>query len=149
MIKDDGTDRSMVNPIAKTIWNYTRLYMPHLVYPEPDIKDDEITQIKSLVNVISSDFYRMFRGINKSLEDQNYGHKISADKSWVRLCAPFKKRLGGGHRVKKIEMSDEWQVMAFPSDANATTNYGQEYEYIKNRNTNQWRSLDNQLWCSR
>ncbi len=130
--KDDGNDRQMVNPIAKTIWNHTRLYLPHLVYPEPNNLDQNaMQQIKSLLHVIGSDFYRNFRGINKSLEDQKFGYRISKNKSWIRLNSPDKKRIGGGHRVKKIEMSDEWQEMAFPTDNNATSIYGQEYDYTK------------------
>ncbi len=127
---EDSDARHRISPLAKTIWNYAKMYTPQLIYPEPDNEtENTIEQILSLYHVLGSDFYRGIRGINKSLEDQQFGAFISTSKSWLRLNSPNKKRLGGGHRVQKIEMSDEWQNMAYPSNNNATTNYGQEYDY--------------------
>jgi hypothetical protein len=125
----DADARHRVSPIAKTIWNFAKMHTPELIYPEPGQENQSLTkQVLSLFNVFGTDLYRSARGINKSLEDQKFGAFVT-DKSWVRLSTPNKKRYGGGHRVKKIELSDEWQAMAYPSDNNAGASYGQEYSY--------------------
>jgi hypothetical protein len=46
----------------------------------------------------------------------------------VRLCSPSKKKLGGGSRVKRIDISDDWANMSETSGATTAT-YSQVYDY--------------------
>ncbi|MFT3981669.1 MAG: PA14 domain-containing protein [Ferruginibacter sp.] len=53
--------------------------------------------------------------------------EIISSKSFVRLNSPSYKKLGGGHRVKKVELFDNWKKMT--DGAQGQSVYGKEYEY--------------------
>lgn len=56
----------------------------------------------------------------------NWADRIDLDKSYIRLNSFDGVKYGGGLRVKKIEITDNWSSMA--SGENSAT-YGQEYDY--------------------
>lgn len=121
----------MVNPIARTIWNYSRLNLPHLVnpYSNDDAKDLKF-QLFGLMPLIA-DLRSMVEGYNKTLEDRNFGESVIVNKSWIRFNVPDKKKYGGGHRVKKITTSDNWSIMGAGNTSVSDFEYGQEYHYNK------------------
>jgi hypothetical protein len=119
-----------VNPISKAAWHFARSNAPQMVYnhqyPEtPGIKGF-ITKlydagfVKPLVQTIL--------GANGYLKDSDCGKLVKNNKSFIRLLNPNRKKLGGGLRVSKIEMSDEWDAM-MTAGGNNTQTYGQEYQY--------------------
>lgn len=56
--------------------------------------------------------------------------QIQAQPSWIRLNAPTKHKYGGGHRVKKISITDNWNQMSLDQSATPMTySYGMEYSY--------------------
>lgn len=60
--------------------------------------------------------------------DNNRGREILIGRSWVRLNRPDGNKLGGGNRVNRIEMSDEWEGMT--GITGSSSSYGQEYSYV-------------------
>lgn len=140
-LKDHGGGTS-VNPVVKTAIQYGRLYMPKKVWTNSlTTSVAQSTHIEGssglgrelLDAVINSDYIKNIRdaivGPDQSLYDfYNVGRSFVAGKSWFRFVNPNKHKLGGGLRVKKIEMTDEWGAMTNSSDSQ-TTSYGQEYNY--------------------
>jgi hypothetical protein len=115
-----------INPIAKAAWNFTKLYRPTIAYNTPSATDNGIVQVCKAILSVSGSIIQMFEGMDLNMWKRQCSKKFSLDKSYIRLYSPENKKLGGGIRVKKIRMSDEWQVMG---GGNKTSEYGQEYDY--------------------
>jgi hypothetical protein len=138
-----------INPILRTAIQYARIYMPKKAYAKDigsiaqgdNIEGSSSFGLSVINALIGSDFTSNIKdailGPNAALYAHPYhvGKEFVTNKSWVRLLNPSKKKLGGGCRVKKIEMSDEWQSMTGSPSASETTSYGQEYDYTLSDNT--------------
>lgn len=120
-----------VNPISKAGWYFARKYLPKQSYNLPPYTSGSV---KDIVNQLKNDFgaiTEIFSGPNKKLRDEKFvAKKCIKDKSWIRLLEPSGTKLGGGIRVKKIEMLDVWDKMVGQDDNELyKQSYGQEYEY--------------------
>lgn len=118
------------NPITKAAIQFGRLYLNEYVNDiniAPDGNDTEdglLDFASALVNSIAS-FSEFFISPNLKIWSMNRGRKIVMNKSWIRLVDPTGRKLGGGHRVKRVLMYDNWNGMT----GEGTFNYGQEYFY--------------------
>jgi hypothetical protein len=128
--KDGGfTGSDQVNPIAKSGWGYGRTYLNRFVYGGGDeVSAGFVSIVKNLVHSIGS-MAEIFTGPNRALELKHCADKFDKARSWIRLENPIGKKLGGGLRVKKIELSDNWDVMNDESNPIYGEMYGQEYTY--------------------
>ena len=132
-LKIDGLINSSrpVNPIAKSGWGFGRTYLNRAVY---SLGGDEtnksfIAIVKDLVGSIKS-MTEIFKGPNAVLERKRCARYFDTQRSWIRLENPNGKKLGGGLRVKKIELSDNWDVMNIvEGNAIYKEKYGQDYSY--------------------
>jgi hypothetical protein len=121
-----------VNPISKAGWYFGRANLNKLVYGlDLDIGDD-IESIARALNRSIESVSEIFTGPNGRLRDEFFiARRFIPAKSWIRLQHPGNK-LGGGVRVKKVVMVDNWNVMLNVPDADKqyyTNSYGQEYKY--------------------
>jgi len=125
-----------VNPICKAAWQMGRVQFPQLVWdattaPGGGVKD----VVKALVN--SNIAKNLIQGLNivggpnAQLRDKDYGKEFITHKSTIRLYEPSRKKMGGGCRVKKLTISDNWSDM---TSGQATSDYGQEYTYTTEEN---------------
>jgi hypothetical protein len=117
-----------VHPISKAAWHHARNYLPDLIYNQTD---DETPGVQRFISKISDALFiknlmQTVLGSNGYLKSQYYCSRIIPEKSFIRLLNPNGKKLGGGLRVKKIEISDEFSEMV---SGNMTQSYGQEYDY--------------------
>jgi hypothetical protein len=123
------------NPISKSAWQILRNSLPKLAYPEYDNLDsdesDFVKGIRAMVSAISriADIVRSF---DSRAARKGFGNRINLNKSWVRLCAPDHKKIGGGSRVKKIMMYDKWSEMTGNANTESAS-YGQSYSYTTER----------------
>lgn len=128
-LQDSGSD--MVNPITKAAIQFGRLNTPTLVWSQPGISDGDSFDEQLLRAMLNSSFFKNIKeaieGPNKAVFKKGYCRNAVIAKSWIRLNNPNHKKLGGGCRVKKISVSDEWADMTGNSDK--TFSYGQEYLY--------------------
>lgn len=119
----------LVSPVTRSIWNFAKLYTPHLVHPHGNqVTGKTKKQLLGLAPLFS-DLQYMVKGFNRTLESKKFGHKVKLAKSWIRLMNPDKIKYGGGHRVKKLTMSDNWATMGAANTSAADFEYGQEYFY--------------------
>jgi hypothetical protein len=124
-----------VNPITKAGWYFGRSYLNRVVYSisGDNTNDDFGSIVKDLVSSIGAVF-EIFTGPNIKLQEKQCARNIKLDKSWIRLENPNGRKYGGGVRVKKIQLHDNWALM----DQNTNNNenplynqfYGQEYSYV-------------------
>ena len=134
-LKDNGSGDN-VQAISKAGWNFTRMNLPNIAFGIPNNfpnPEESSSGIKNVVKTIAQasilkqtiDF---FRGPNRKMRGKGFCSHFISNKSWVRLRHPNNAKLGGGCRVKRIEISDEWSTMVGAANGD-DYNYGQEYTY--------------------
>jgi len=117
-----------VTPFSRYSWQYARENAQKLIfnhdYPENS------TTVKFLMDMTNINFFtnllEFLGGENGYCRSMGYANWVDCSRSFVRLNCPSMKKLGGGLRVKRIIMSDEWSEMI---GGNETKDYGQEYKY--------------------
>lgn len=118
------------HPISKAGWQFGRKFLNQLVYGFSDLDETQSPQgvfaqifAGPVLNLIET-----FQGPNNALRQKLIARRFIPGKAWIRLGLAKKKKLGGGSRVKKIEMLDKWDTMT-GLDTKFGQFYGQEYEY--------------------
>ncbi|WP_207516076.1 PA14 domain-containing protein [Longitalea luteola] len=118
------------SPFATAAIQFLRLNLPSKAYPwsEPGDKID----IRAAVGMMTS----VFSGVVNLLKEANYENKargdnrcrsVVLDRSFARLDNPIYRKFGGGLRVKKTELFDNWNKMT--SQVQKEARYGQTYTY--------------------
>lgn len=119
-----------VNPFASAAWQRMRLDYPRYAYPgyKSRITDDKpvVAAVTAIANAVSN-LTELRENFNMKANRKKFASKVKLNKSFARVAKMNGRKLGGGLRVKKIIMSDEWSSMA---TGESRSLYGQEYEYI-------------------
>lgn len=134
-----------VNPICLAGWDFTRSFLPRVAYPgsEPaNMGDNSHKPLKQIGNMLvgigvaMADFISgIADGPNFRFYYRKFSSEISYDKSFVRAYVPNKNKIGGGHRVKQIVTSDEWDAVTGSLGGNELkSSYGQTYDYTTKEN---------------
>lgn len=131
------------NPVVKAAWQMLRTDLPQFAYDGYDNSDaenfaeDAVAAIRSIVAAIGA-LGEITRPFEEKADKKNFANKVNITKSMVRLNVPpdannITAKLGGGSRVKKVQITDEWSVMS-NVPGSKTAKYGQVYDYtIKNK----------------
>ncbi|WP_207516017.1 hypothetical protein [Longitalea luteola] len=120
-----------VNTIARSGWQYLRTNLPKYAYPGSDNFEDNGSDLKKTIKALVAAFgtiKELINGFNSRAKRYKYADSIDLGKSWVRLCSPEWKKIGGGSRVKRIDISDDWAAMSGATGAKTAT-YSQVYDY--------------------
>ncbi|TRX00136.1 hypothetical protein [Flavobacterium gawalongense] len=126
-----------VNPISKTGWGFGRTYLNRLIYSSggDEVNKKVFAIVRDLVSSIGA-MKELVTGPNARLLEKKCAQRFDPTKSWIRLENPNGKKLGGGLRVKKITLSDEWNVMnSVETNETYKEKYGQEYNYSDSNGT--------------
>lgn len=131
------TSGRQVNPISKAGWYFGRNNMRRIVYSldhsyavgDGDNLGGRLVSIIAEMVGSLANAAEMISGPNGLLRSRDIANYFVPKKSWIRLVDPSKHKLGGGARVKKITMSDNWGSMIDRSDEYYNNIYGQEYNY--------------------
>jgi hypothetical protein len=135
------------NPISKAAWQTLQADLPQLAYDNYDNSDvdglggDIAAAVRSIVQAFIN-FRELGQSFDQMASSKSFGNKVDLTKSMIRLNAPIGKtnggataahptygKLGGGLRVRKLELSDNWQKMA--GSGNKTIAYGIQYDYTR------------------
>lgn len=121
------------SPFAMAAIQFMRLNLPSKAYPfsEPGDKIDVRTAVNMLINV-SSAVVNLIKeaGFDNKVRNSNKCNSVELDKSFVRLDNPVYRKFGGGLRVKKTEIFDNWGNMtAKTGKQQDSAVYGQTYTY--------------------
>lgn len=142
---EGNTGSLNAHPVSKTAWQFTRRNNLKIVtehnhdFPDFGLKDltDPAEAVPKFLGDIfklsgfflSDEFVRFLTGFNNYLMDNEFAKEFVPQKSWVRLYTPFHKKLGGGHRVKKIVLNDQWKSIAGDRANYKDSEYGQMFDY--------------------
>ncbi|MFN9321702.1 MAG: hypothetical protein ACK58Q_14065 [Chitinophagales bacterium] len=113
-------------PFAFSAWQFLKSSNPKLAYP---YNDPAYTGPLAAVLGMSSfmgNIREMLEGYSKVAKGYNIAQTIEPTQSYIRLLKPDMIKYGGGTRVSKILINDDWANM---SGAGKTNTYGQEYKY--------------------
>ncbi|WP_281309720.1 hypothetical protein [Flavobacterium flavigenum] len=120
-----------VNPIQKAGWNFGRQYLSRLMYDKH--REEDTKNVKGIVMQLIGwmpELLNIFKSPDKQLKDNGIASKFVTNKSWIRLMNPNGHKIGGGSRVKNIQLHDQWDVMTDNGDdADYKQFYGQKYTY--------------------
>lgn len=125
-INDKNSGNPLVNGIVKAGMQMGRMYLPQIVFPGSAPASGNGNAIKGLATTIQDSKY-LLSGVNKALYDRNISKSCELPSSVVRLYNPNGIKKGGGSRVSKITINDNWNSMSGEVDSE----YGQEYSYTK------------------
>ncbi len=123
-------------PIAKQAWQEGMQNLRKVMYPgsdqsQPDVNGDKQSAFKALLNSYGQAL-NMFTGPYQNLRWKHIAKNFEVGKSFIRLYRPDNFKVGGGSRVKRITINDNWSAMNTNQESNE---YGQEYFYLtKNQN---------------
>jgi hypothetical protein len=112
--------------IAYSAWQFLKHSNPKLAYP---YNDAEYTGVLSAILGMSSflgNITEMLSGYASVAKSYDIAKTVDLEKCYIRLLKPDMIKYGGGARVSKIEIKDNWSQM---SGAGKTKNYGQQYVY--------------------
>jgi hypothetical protein len=123
---------NQIHPITMTGLDFVKHNLNHLFNPTfaEAIKDDAgIKQVVAKLLTID-DIIKTFKGEDAFLISEGYFRELDLNKSWVRMNSPFKKKMGGGSRVKSITLTDNWKNLSDNSNG-FDQDYIYEYKYTK------------------
>lgn len=119
-----------INPIAKAGWEFTRMYLPHIAYNKPP-KMGEGTGLQHIVGQLSSVYNTvldMVLGFNLKMFLNGNSKKLKPQKTFIKMMDSRMAKYGGGHRVEKLVIKDNWKIISGSSNYQEAE-YGQEYDY--------------------
>jgi hypothetical protein len=127
----EGNNKS---PLATAAIQFLRLNLPSKAYPGSDVGNDPAFKaaIMAVLSIVGETTRLLTGGFNNNARLMGLCKNVSLERSLVRLNSPAFKKLGGGHRVKRITVSDNWKKMADKKESA----YGQEYRYTTTRVVN-------------
>ena len=128
-ISNNGTT---CHPISKASWQHLKLHRSDLLDPNTNILPPGLAWISIAMNFFM-DAEQLILGFYHSCKINAYASKLELSghgkPSFMRLSDPNGHKKGGGHRVRRITYSDNWNNMA-TTDNTAADTYGQEYSYL-------------------
>ena len=118
----------MVNPISQAGWCFTRMHLPVLAFDKNKITEKGLLQVAKAMSSTFKSIVGAFKGAYNQMRSQNKSMNFNPDKSFVRLYNPSYFKKGGGSRIRKITISDNWEQMTGDTKYDDSV-YGQEYTY--------------------
>jgi len=121
------------SPMVQQSLQFLKHQLPGKAYKGYDVSDEAGAQaiVTALAGMITS-VGALIDGDDETLKKNRKCREVTTEKSFVRLDNPYYNKYGGGLRVKKVTIHDNWKKM---TNQSAST-YGQEYKYTTNELVN-------------
>lgn len=138
--RKDGTAFEHYHPISLMAWNYMQTQAQELMNnPNSFDSEDEgnltfidiLGKIVDIMNFVPA-AATSFGAVRLYCQHKGFAATMDLNNSCVRLASPDKKKLGGGHRVKQISITDSWSTETSAAEADRT--YGQRFDYTITEN---------------
>lgn len=116
------------HPVARASWDFMKLHLPRLAYNQPTMNDNGILQVVKALGAMVTSISQTITGFYNSMWIAGNGAKFVPSKSFIRLYNPTHFKKGGGSRVKRVTLNDNWEALT-GNAAHKNFVYGQEYDY--------------------
>ena len=112
------------HPMLQNSWKFLKENLPQKML-EVDLggAPDAIFQVSQLGENINA----LFAGFYKYCANNEFGKTVDLERSYIRLNSPDRTQYGGGIRVKRIVMDDNWAATS-----SQTSTMGVAYDYTTN-----------------
>ncbi len=132
---------NMVSPIYRASIEALQANHPDWLYQNVPHATNASAQISNLFNAIPNlfqDIKTAAKGFNYHADHKKYVGNVGSGTSsgyvlrgysTIRLCDPDYKKIGGGVRVQKLELDDNWDNDG--AGASDKSTYGQTYDYTE------------------
>ncbi len=132
-VDKDGAPVGKMSPMAKAAVQFLRMNLPSKAYPGSDIGDNiGPVEAMNLLFSMADNVHNAIHSYDLTARSRGWAKKVDLSRTFVRLNNPFFKKMGGGHRVKRIVIYDHWNAMTGQRESM----YGTEYGYTTNRVVN-------------
>ncbi|MCF6405523.1 PA14 domain-containing protein [Chitinophaga filiformis] len=130
-VNKKGEDGGEYTTIAKTAAQFLRLNLPSKAYPGSDVGDNlDLADGVKMLTSMAGNVINALKSFDNMVRGKGWVRDLDLSRSWVRLNVPDYKKYGGGQRVKRIVIYDNWNAMTGRKESR----YGTEYEYTTIRN---------------
>lgn len=115
-----------ISPMVRSALQFLKNNLTSKAYPTSELGDnvDLGDAVKMLLSSIG-EIKNIVAGFENSSISKGWCKNVDISKSFIRLNSPEYKKLGGGLRVKRVEIYDNWNAMTSQRESV----YGQEYIY--------------------
>jgi hypothetical protein len=115
--------------IMETVNQFLRDQLPSKAFPGYDVGNKSgVGQLAKALYAMANNIRTGTTGFENNARFDGWCREVDPNRSVARLCNPNFKKMGGGHRVKRVEITDNFKKM-LGSNAEIASTYGQEYEY--------------------
>jgi hypothetical protein len=131
----NDTDSSMIylklkprdgkSPLASSAIGFLTGNLPGQAFEGYEAEVNGLPDFLNLVVNMLAQIKSMFKNTDQQMRDAAKAKTIVLCKSFMRLSNPFWKKPGGGLRVKRVLMRDNWNKMT----GQFNSVYGQDYDY--------------------
>lgn len=127
---------SNYTPMVHYALQFLKSNLPSKAYPGYDVSEEGgLRAVVKAMGGLFHSFKEVFGGGMKLMIQENKCRYVELNKSFIRLTDPYLKKYGGGLRVKKITINDNWDKMTrstpTATDGMPNATYGQEFFYTK------------------
>src|SRR5262249_11874306 len=121
------------HPFAHAVWQYLRLQQPELIRNGGINGDPSGDPLEEAFNVLTltdaiPDLVQTCLGVYPAWLGQGWGQTIDLDNSFIRLKVANGVKKGGGARVRKITISDNWSASTGGQESDLATGYTYSYK---------------------
>jgi len=131
-----GSDNKMIwikvaalggnSPMATSALQFLRLNLPGTAYPFSEPGDSiSFSDAIGMLLSVGKNMVNTVEGFTTASKKGNRCNTIDTTRSFIRLDNPDFKKLGGGLRVKNVQIFDNWMAMTNQTESS----YGQSYDY--------------------
>jgi hypothetical protein len=136
--KVTASNNKVTHPIGLAAFQTMRLELQDITYGaalnintnNPNKFDMTKMLRQLLARKQSNELRALFSGFEQTAMNRDWAKdtdvgETTTDRSWVRLPDPDYIKYGGGSRVKKVTINDQWNI----AQGGGASTYGQEYSY--------------------
>jgi hypothetical protein len=130
------------HPLSLAAWHHLRANLNQLVNSPPFLNDPgngttlavAKQRWKSLA-ALAPEIIKIFRGYYDHAHREHWAEFIDLDHSWIRLNEPDRVKVGGGSRVKRIRLYDNWDETANTTSYSNETGVVYDYHLVESGDT--------------
>ena len=116
------------NPFLLSATQFLRMNLYSKAYPYSEPGDGmSVREFLGALGSVFGNIKNATAGFYNYTLDGDRCKEVIVEKSFIRLNNPGYRKYGGGHRVKKVEIYDNWTKMTTPQQKESV--YGQQYDY--------------------
>lgn len=133
-VKPEKAGMFNAHPVTRMALQYGLSNVPFNLYPGSDLRrsNPSVTHIADMMFGILPDLMGMVNGKYQYFQRIGACQVIDKKKSYIRIPETDGSKMGGGHRVKKVTLSDNWDKMTQGKEQ--ASNYTIVYDYTTNEN---------------